>query len=104
MSMINFLRTLLGIRKKRQPLPISPRPPLGATIVRRSVKMTVTEPLNEEVWDWMLLSGWRVSAVRNDRRKSVDLPSEALKRLLAAEPDKRAEVHARLLRMAGANK
>lgn len=102
--MKDLIRTLLGIRKKRQPLPASSRPPVGVSIVRRGVKMNVTHPIDAELWDWLLLSGWRVNLMRNDRRRRVALRSNALSDLIAAGSEKRAKVHAQLIHEVASDK
>lgn len=96
--MIDFFRTLFGIRKKRKLLPATARPQIGATIVRRNVKIKVSQPCDPALWDWMLLSGWRVNPMRNDRRVCVSLPRDAIDQLNAAGVDKWAKVHDRLLK------
>jgi len=95
--MLDFLRTLFGIRKTRQVPQSGPMPKLGSTLVRQGAKMKVSQPMGPELWDWLQLSGWRVSTVRKDRRKSVVLPSDAMVRLMAVGAEERGKVHAQLL-------
>lgn len=100
--MVDFLRTLFGIRKRRKALPMTPTPQIGATIVRNGVKLKVTKSCDPELWEWLLLSGWRVNPVRNDRRTYVSLPKDALSQLHAAGIEKREMVHEKLLDAVGA--
>ena len=65
-----------------------------------SLKMQVTDPMPRELWDWMVLSGWRNVPVAKDRRQSVDLPARTLKDLIDAAPTERDALHARILRSA----
>jgi len=95
--MKNFIRNLFGIRKKRRGLPSGPIPQKGAVVIRGRIKMKVTEAVSEELWHWMLLSGWRANNVRDDRRNYSNLPSNALAQLIAAESDTREKIHARLI-------
>ncbi len=95
--MNDFLRTLFRIRKPRRALPSGPIPPVGASIVRRGVKMTITAAIDSEMWDWMVLSGWRIVNVSHDRRSCVKLPGEALGQLIAAGTENRERVHVRML-------
>lgn len=90
--MNDFLRNLLGIRVKRRALPITPAPKLGATILRNGVKIKITQPCDDELWDWLTLVGWRVSPVRNDRRAAVLLPPDTIARLRDAGITRRGEV------------
>mgnify|MGYP001178341076 CR=1 FL=1 len=101
--MKNFIRNFLGIRKKRRGLPSGPVPLLGASLIRGRLKMKVNEPVTEELWHWMLLLGWRANNVQNDRRSYTNLPGNALALLIAAGPDTRESVHARLINSAKAS-
>ncbi|MGP1630216.1 MAG: hypothetical protein ACTS8S_06890 [Giesbergeria sp.] len=94
------LRTLFSIRTKRKTPPVGPLPPVGATIMCGSLKMQVTHPIPRDLWDWMVLSGWRNVPVAKDRRQSVALPERTLKDLMDAEPVERDALHTRILRMA----
>lgn len=94
------LRTLFSIRTKRQAPPVGPLPKEGAFIMCGSLKMQVTHPMPRELWDWMVLSGWRNVPVTKDRRQSVDLPERTLKDLMDAAPNERDALHARILRSA----
>lgn len=95
--MKDFFRNLLSIRQQRSPTPVGPLPAVGTTIVRQDVKMHVTLPLPRELWDWLVLSGWRNLPVKNDRRKGLLLPESALQTLLQTPPQERNRVHERLL-------
>ena len=96
--MFDLLRTLFGIRQKRRSLPATPRPQVGASIVRNGFKIKVSQPCDPDLWDWLLLAGWRVNPVRHDRRRTINLPHDALARLNAAGIERRAKVHDDLLR------
>lgn len=95
--MINFFRNLLKIRKKRRPLPSGPRPQVGSIIVRRSLRIRVSQPIHPDLWDWLMLSGWRVNTYKNDRRRYHTLPSGVLSQLAAVAPEHRSELHAQLV-------
>lgn len=95
--MHDLLRKIFGIQQKRRTLPASPVPAVGACLVRDGITMKVTVPLDEELWDWMQLSDWRVVNVPHERRHHVKLPDSALKHLVAADHENRAKVHAHLL-------
>jgi len=94
---IDFFRNLLKIRKKRRPLPTGPRPQVGSIIVRKMTRIRVSQPIPPDLWDWLLLSGWRVNTFRNDRRRYRTLPDGVLSQLAAAAPERRSELHARLV-------
>jgi len=96
----DFFRNLFGIRQKRRSPPVTPAPQLGATIIRNGVKIKITQSCDGELWDWLLLSGWRVNNVRNDRRKGIVLPRDAIKHLKAASVDERTKILETLLAIA----
>ena len=95
--MKDLIRNLLSIRQKRKTAPVGPLPQVGAALIRGTVKMKVTHPVPRELWDWLVLSGWRNVPVKNDRRSYQWLPDAALKELLEADPAQRNQVHARVL-------
>ena len=72
-------------------------PPVGALIIRKDVKVAVNQPIPRDLWNWMVLSGWRTIPVKKDRRKSMELPAGALLELISAHPTERDMVHARIL-------
>ena len=101
-AMKDLFRTLLSIRQKRRPPPVGPLPPVGATIIRGQVKMAITHPIPRELWDWLVLSGWRNLPVKNDRRQGLTVPEGALQELIEADPQERNRAHARILEQAQA--
>lgn len=98
--MKDWIRTALSIRKKRRPPPVGTLPPVGATIVRGPVKMAVTHEITQDLWDWLVLSGWRNLPVKVDRRKGLRAPQSALRELARVPAQERERVHARLLELA----
>ena len=98
--MKDWIRNALSIRQPRRPAPVGSLPPVGVLILRGPVKMLVTHPLPAELWDWLVLSGWRNMPVKEDRRKGMQLPEGALMALIDADPAERNQVHARMLERA----
>jgi len=98
--MKDLIRTIFSIRQKRRPAPVGPLPALGATIVRDQVKMSVTHPISSELWDWLVLSGWRNMPVKTDRRKGMRLPDSALRTLIDAPVAERNQTHTLILELA----
>lgn len=97
-TMKDLLRNLFSIRQQRRPAPVGFLPPVGATIQRGTVKMAINRPISPELWDWLVLSGWRNLPVQNDRRKGLLASEGALQALIdAAGPQERNRVHERLL-------
>ena len=79
-----------------------PLPPVGATIIRGQVRMAITQPVPRELWDWLVLSGWRNLPVKKDRRQGLTVPEGALQELIDADPQERNRAHARILEQARA--
>lgn len=95
--MKDLFRTLLSIRQKRRPPPVGPLPPVGTIIIRGPVKMAITQPVSRELWEWLVLSGWRTLPVKKDRRQGLMAPEGALQELIDADPQERNRAHARIL-------
>lgn len=100
LPMKDWIRNVLSIRQTRRPAPVGRVPAVGADIQRGTLKMAVTHQISEELWDWLVLSGWRNLPVETDRRRGMRLPGEALKTLVDADPQERNQVYARLLEQA----
>ncbi|MBV7428902.1 MULTISPECIES: hypothetical protein [unclassified Acidovorax] len=98
--MKDLFRNLFSIRQQRRPAPVGPLPAVGTFIIRGPVKMAITCPVPPELWDWLVLSGWRNLPVKNDRRKGLLAPQGALKELIDADPQERNRAHDRLLEQA----
>ncbi len=96
--MKNFVRNLLSIRKERRPYPLGPAPKVGSEIVLGDIKMKITHPISSELWSWLTLSGWRSVPVSQDRRRNTMLPDNACRALVAASPQEREQIYARLMR------
>ena len=100
--MKDLFRNLLSIRQKRRTPPVGPLPPVGSFIQRGAVKMEITEPVPRELWDWLVLSGWRNLPVKTDRRQTLRAPQGALRQLIEADPQERNRAHGRILDQAQA--
>ena len=98
--MKDLLRNLFSIRQQRKPAPVGPLPQVGSTIIRGEVKMAVDQPIPRELWDWLVLSGWRNLPVKVDRRKGLRAPEGALRDLITADPLERNRAHSRILEQA----
>lgn len=96
-NMKNFIRNALSIRKKRTAPPVGHKPAVGSFIILGDTKMEVTHPLSQDLWSWMVLSGWRNVPVKEDRRQYTMWPKNALVQLMQSAPAERDACHARLL-------
>lgn len=99
-KMKDFIRTLFGIRRKRQVPPPSD-PPNGRTVlVRGCIKMSVSTEISEELWHWLMVEGWRVSRYNNDRRAYTRMPENAVGQLMQTRNAERSTLHRKMLQRA----
>ncbi len=98
--MKDWLRNVFSIRTKRRLPPVGRAPKVGAYLVSGDMKMHVTRPVSRDLWDWMVLSGWRNVPVANDRRQMRDLPEDTFSKLLESVPAERDALLARIMRSA----
>jgi hypothetical protein len=99
MKLKNTLRTLLGIRVEREPLPPGPKPQVGSNIVRDKLRIRLKYPVSDEQWDWFTAKGWRTVDMRTNRRRYVSVPDKLLLKFLNAEITERELLHRRLLKV-----
>ena len=98
--MKDWIRNVLSIRQARRPAPVGQVPAVGTDIQRGALKMAVTHRISGELWDWLVLSGWRNLPVKVDRRKGLRAPEGALRDLITANPLERNRAHSRILEQA----
>lgn len=93
MKLVHALRRALGVRKSRAPLPLGPKPRLGAKVVHGEFRMTIQAGLTDTTWRWLTEQGWREQPFRGDRRAYRELPPSMVASLFdAADPDERAQL------------
>lgn len=99
--MLTALRKLLGgsgkpaTERRRLPTP-GPCPAIGASIVKGDFVMRVSEPMAQEFWDWLVLSGWREVRMAKNRRKYRRVPASAFGKLAHVRPQHREALWARM--------
>lgn len=98
--MQDWLRTLFSVRIRRKTPAAGPMPPQGASVANGMFKMRITDAMPRELWEWMVLWGWRDLPVSQDRRTYVELPGPAFQDLARATAADREALHARMLRVA----
>jgi hypothetical protein len=85
MNLVNSVRNMFGLRRKRTlPLP-GPKPRFGAKIVKDDLRMTVQAGLTDGTWQWLIDQGWREQTYRNDRRVYRDVPASRVAQFLDAD-------------------
>lgn len=86
------VRTLLGIRKRRNLPPTGPKPRPGARIFSGDVRLAVPAGMSDALWRWLARLGWREILYRPDRRRYLDISEAWTQRLCDAAPDQWAQV------------
>jgi len=88
MRLLDSMRSILGVRKRRAVPAAGPKPRLGARIVKDDVRITVQAGLTDATWRWLVLHGWREDAFRNNRRSYREVPPSLVAQLFdAGDPD-----------------
>jgi hypothetical protein len=96
-SLKDAARTLFKVRVKRK-VPTSKRyPKSGSFIVRADAQMLVTPELSEELWEWLVLQGWRVNSFSQDRRQYAEWPANSIAILAKAPAGERENLYRRLM-------
>ena len=80
--MKDWIRNVLSIRQARRPAPVGQVPVVGTDIQRRELKMAVTHRIPGELWDWLVLSGWRNLPVATDRRRGMRMAVAVVMRMV----------------------
>jgi hypothetical protein len=93
----DLLRTLFRIRQPRALPPAGPKPAFGTSIVKDNLKMQLFMAIDYEQWEFLTEQGWRAMDYKNNRRRYYSVPRKAVERLLRATPEKRIEIHQRIL-------
>lgn len=95
-KLIDRVRTMVGVRTKRQVAPAHSKPSLGGSIVKDRFRIRLKHPIDDELWAWLCDMGWRAMPIHNNRRKYVVVSEKAFDKLMRAEPSMRSAIHARL--------
>jgi hypothetical protein len=99
--MLKTLKSMLlggkPARERRQLPPPGPCPNIGASLVKDTVVMRVSEPVSEEFWNWLVLSGWREVRMTKNRRKYTRIPASAFGKLARVSSREREVLWARML-------
>jgi len=88
MKLIDSVRTLLNVRRRRAVPPAGAKPRLGARIVKDDVRITVQAGLTDATWSWLVQHGWREENFRNNRRRYREVPPSLVAQIFdAADAD-----------------
>jgi hypothetical protein len=95
--MFDALKTMIfggkPTKERRRLARASKRPPIGAYITKQQIAIKVTESMTTELWDWLVLMGWREVDIKSNRRKIRRLHDETFSQLVAAKPVERESIY-----------
>lgn len=96
-SLKDAARTLFKVRVKRKAPTSKQFPKTGSFIVRTEAQMMVTMDLTEDLWEWLVLQGWRANSFPRDRRHYAQWPTNSMAILAKAPPGERENLYRRLM-------
>jgi len=85
------LRALRNVQVARQLDPAGPTPRLGTYIAHEDVRIQITAEMNDELWQWMAMRGWREIDLATDRRRYRAAMPSAIEELAFAESESARE-------------
>ena len=96
-SLKDAARTLFKVRVKRKAPTSKQFPKTGSFIVRANAQMLVTMDLSEDLWEWLVLQGWRANSFPRERRQYAQWPTNSMAILAKAPPGERENLYQRLM-------
>ncbi len=83
--------------KERRRLPHARKIPAQETyIVKQQIAIKVTEKMNQDLWVWFELMGWREVDIKTNRRKIRRLHDDTFAKLAQATAEEREVLHRNL--------
>ena len=96
-SLKDAARTLFKVRVKRKAPTSKQFPKAGSFVVRADAQMVVTADLTGDLWEWLVLQGWRANSFPRDRRHYAQWPNDSMAILAKAPPGERENLYQRLM-------
>jgi len=87
MRLLDAIRTLLKIRRRRTAPRASAKPALGAKIAMEDFRIVVQAGLSDELWIFLVQAGFREVIHRPDCRRYRDVPPSMVTELCQAPPE-----------------
>jgi hypothetical protein len=78
------LRGLLRIRDERAFPRRGRKPAIGAYVVWGELRMTIQAGITDELWEWLMVQGWRELRYAPDRRHYLVIPPHYVTELIDA--------------------
>ncbi|BCM24628.1 hypothetical protein [Methyloradius palustris] len=99
--MFDALKTLVfggKPAKERRHMPRVGKPPaINAYIAKQQTAMKITAPVTQELWDWLILMGWREIEIKSNRRKIRRLDDRVFSKLAQANQQDREAIYREIL-------
>jgi hypothetical protein len=86
------IRGLLRIRYERALPRRGPKPAIGAYVVCGEFRMTIQAGVTDELWEWLMVRGWRELRYAPDRRHYLVVPARYVTDLIDAPEEVRSQV------------
>ena len=87
MRLLDSIRNLLNIRRRRTPPRALGKPARGAKIAMDDFRIVVQAGLSDELWLFLVHAGFREVVYRPDRRRYRDVPPSMVTELYCAPPE-----------------
>jgi hypothetical protein len=100
--MFNKLKTMIfggkPDKERRRLARVGDVPKLGSHITKQRGVMKVTVAMQPDLWDWLVLLGWREIDLKTNRRAVTKLSETSFFELAKASMAEREEIHNRIIR------
>lgn len=73
-------------------------PALDSHIIKQQLVIKITEPMVQDLWDWLVLMGWREIDMKSNRRKVRRLGNDTFAKIAQADYSVREEAYRELLK------
>lgn len=94
------LRSLFRIRARRRLAPVGPVPAIGDHIAKEGVRVRVSDEMDDELWLWLTLKGWRKIFLSTDRRRYLVADDVLFDELIMADSNQRDAIEDRMIETA----
>ena len=91
------LRSIFRVRTRRRLAAVGPRPSVGDHIAKEGVRVRVSDEMDEELWQWLILKGWRKIFLSADRRRYLVADDALFDELILAGNEERDSIEDRMI-------
>lgn len=94
------LRSFFRVRTRRRLAAVGPCPSVGDHIAKEGVRVRVTDEMDDELWQWLILKGWRKIFLSTDRRRYLVADDALFDELIMANNEERDSIEDRMIETA----